>query len=90
LHPPSLKDPIESAVSCGGGSSRVDLELPGWFSITGAIWALKACSTTNPEGATDMEGTEMEETGDMEETGAGLGYDLDLLDRLGKSDAFHR
>ena len=25
-----LKDLLESAVSCGGGSSRVDFELPGW------------------------------------------------------------
>ena len=38
-------------------------------SITCAIGALKANPTRNQEGATDMEGTDMEKTGDMEETG---------------------
>jgi hypothetical protein len=64
-----LKDLLESAMSLGGGSSRVDLGLPGCVSITGAIWALRANPTRNQEGATDMEGTDMEESSDMKETG---------------------
>jgi hypothetical protein len=64
-----LKDLLESAMSLGGGTSRVDLGLPGCVSITGAIWALRANPTRNQEGATDMEGTDMEESSDMKETG---------------------
>jgi hypothetical protein len=64
-----LKDLLESAMSLGSGSSRVDLGLPGCVSITGAIWALRANPTRNQEGATDMEGTDMEESSDMKETG---------------------
>jgi hypothetical protein len=55
-----LKDLLESAMSLGGGSSRVDLGLPGCV--------LRANPTRNQEGATDMEGTDMEESSDMKET----------------------
>jgi hypothetical protein len=56
-----LKDLLELAMSLGGGSSRVDLGLPGCV--------LRANPTRNQEGATDMEGTDMEESSDMKETG---------------------
>jgi hypothetical protein len=64
-----LNDLLESAVSLGGGSSRVDLGLPGWCLDHRCDLDLRANPTRNQEGATGMEGTDMGESGDMKETG---------------------
>jgi hypothetical protein len=62
-----------------GKSPRLDLE-PGGVSTTSAIWVYRATLPPNQEGATDMEGTNMEDTGDMKETGDMKSGDMETGD----------